>query len=172
MTLFRLLLGIALLAAGRNLFWLFLGGTGFILGFDLAGRLVHGQPQGVMFVIAVVAGVACALLALFLQKLAIIVAGFIAGGYLLPALVKEFGVSDGHYHWLLFIVGGIVGALLMKVFFNWALIILSSVVGSNLIIEAVHFGPQIRKLFFVCLLLLGIVIQTGITQRKTSPRPR
>ena len=67
MTLFRLLLGIALLAAGRNLFWLFLGGTGFILGFDLAGRLVHGQPQGIMFFIAVVAGVACALLALFLQ---------------------------------------------------------------------------------------------------------
>ena len=172
MTLLRILLGIVMLAAGRNLFWFFLGGTGFILGFDLAGRLLHGQPQGIIFVIALVAGAACALLALFLQKFAILVGGFIAGGYLLPSLLKEFGVSTGNHHWLLFIVGGIVGALLMKVFFNWALIILSSVVGSNLIIEALHFGPQLRKLFFVFLLLLGIVIQTGIIRQKTSPRPR
>ncbi|MGE5300319.1 MAG: hypothetical protein ACM3MB_05070 [Acidobacteriota bacterium] len=133
--------------------------------------MLHGQPQGIIFVIALVAGSASALLALFLQKFVILIGGFIAGGYLLPALLKEFGVSTGNHHWLLFIVGGIVGALLMKVFFNWAFIILSSVVGSNLIIEALQFGPQLRNLFFVCLLLLGILIQTGITQRKTSPRP-
>jgi hypothetical protein len=158
MTFLRILFGLLMLAAGRNLFWLFLGGTGFLLGFDLAKRLLHGQPQGVIFVTALVAGVACALLAVLLQKFAIIFAGFIAGGYLLPAL--------------LFIVGGIVGALLMKVFFNWALIVLSSVFGSSLVVETVHFGPQLRKVFFVFLLLLGIIIQAGMTRRRITPRQR
>jgi hypothetical protein len=172
MTFLRILFGLLMLAAGRNLFWLFLGGTGFLLGFDLAKRLLHGQPQGVIFVTALVAGVACALLAVLLQKFAIIFAGFIAGGYLLPALLKEFAVSTGHYYWLLFIVGGIVGALLMKVFFNWALIVLSSVFGSSLVVETVHFGPQLRKVFFVFLLLLGIIIQAGMTRRRITPRQR
>jgi hypothetical protein len=161
-----------MLTSGRKLFWLFLGVMGFILGFDLAERMVQGQPQGVIFVIALIAGVACALLAVLLQKFAILAGGFIAGGYLLPALLKEFGASTGHYYWLLFVAGGIVGALLMKVFFSWALIVLSSVVGSQLVLHSLHFGPQLRKVLFIFLLLTGIVIQAAMTRRTITTRQR
>jgi hypothetical protein len=169
MALLRLLLGLAMLTAGRNLFWLFLGIVGFILGFDVAERLFHG-PQGAIFVIAVVAGIACALAAVLLQKSAILAGGFIAGGYLLPALLKEFGANSGHYYWLLFIAGGIAGAFLMQMFFDWALIVLSSVVGSELVMRATHFGPQLRKVLFVFLLVFGIVIQAGLLKKRSRPR--
>ena len=172
MTILRILLGAAMLFAGRNLFWLFLGVVGFILGFDLAERLVHGQPQGVIFIIAMIAGVACALLAVMLQKFAILAGGFIAGAYLLPALLTEFGSPPGHYYWIFFVVGGVGGAFLLTVFFNSALIVLSSVVGSDLVVRSLHIGHQLGKVLFVFLLLVGIVIQAGTTHTRPSPRRR
>ena len=172
MTILRLLLGAAMLFAGRNLFWLFLGVVGFILGFDLAGRLLHGQPQGVIFVIALIAGVACALLAVMLQKFAILAGGFAAGAYLLPELLKEFGSPPGHYYWIFFVAGGVGGAFLLQVFFNSALIVLSSVVGSELVVRSLHVGPRIRTILFVFLLLVGIVIQAGTTRRSPAARRR
>jgi hypothetical protein len=168
MPLLRILLGAALLTAGRNLFWLFLGVVGFILGFDVAERLLQGQQQGTIFVIALIAGVVCGLLAVLIQKFAILIGGFIAGAYLLPALLKEFGLAPGHYYWLFFFIGGLGGAFMLKVFFNWALIVLSCVVGSDLIVQSLHFTPQLRKVLFVFLLLIGIVIQADMTRRKSA----
>jgi hypothetical protein len=171
MHIFRLILGIVLLMMGRKLYWLFLGGIGFVFGYDIAKQLIHGQPQSVLFVIALCAGLAGAMLAVFFQKVAILVGGFVAGGYLLVELLKEYGGGIGHYHWLLFILGGVIGAILMKVLFRWTLIVLSSFVGSGLIIWSFHFGPQLARLLFIFLLIIGIAAQTGLLERK-SPRQR
>ncbi len=164
MSLFRLLLGIAMLTMGRRLYWLFLGGVGFIFGFDLAERLVQGQSHHVILLIAVIAGVMGAMLAVFLQKFAVVAGGFFAGGYVLAEFLKEFS----HYHWLIFVMGGIVGAILMSVLFGWALIILSSVMGSVLILQTLHFGPETKKILFVFLLVLGIATQYGLIRLKPS----
>ena len=48
MVLIRLCLGIALLVMGGRLFWLFLGGVGFVFAFDLAERTIHSQPHSVI----------------------------------------------------------------------------------------------------------------------------
>lgn len=170
MSLFRLLLGIAMLTMGRRLYWLFLGGVGFVFGFDLAGRMVHGQPHDVILVIALISGVIGAALALFLQKFAIITGGFFAGGYLLIGLLKEFGTGASHYYWILFLIGGIAGALLMKVLFSWTLVILSSAIGSILILQTWHLSQQTKNLLLIFLLVLGIAIQYGLFGRKSSPR--
>jgi hypothetical protein len=170
MELIRLLLGIIMLTMGRRLYWLFLGGAGFIFGFDIAGRLIHGLSHSAVLVIAFLAGITGAMLAVFLQKLAIIIGGFLAGGYLLPLLLKETGIGVVHYHWLLFLIGGLIGAVCMSVLFGWALIILSSALGSFLILQALHLGTQISKLFFIFLLILGVAIQYGLFERKHPPR--
>lgn len=170
MVLFRLFLGTAMLLMGRRLYWLFLGGVGFVFGFDLAERMLNGQPQNVILVIAVGAGVAGAVLAVFFQKVAVLVGGFFAGGYLLSELMKEFGIGIGHYHWFPFILGGVIGALLMKVLFRWTLIVLSSVVGSGLILRALHFGPQPTRLLFIFLLILGIAVQSGLLEQRSPAR--
>jgi len=172
MSLFRIFLGIVMLTMGRRLFWLFLGGIGFILGFDLAERLIHGQLQSVILLIALFAGVIGAALAVFLQKFAVIAGGFFAGGYLFIELLKELGVSTVHYHWLLFIIGGVVGAFLMSVLFSWTLIILSSSIGSILILQTLHLGPQITKLLFIFLLAFGIAIQYGLIGWKPINRSK
>ena len=167
MDIFRLILGTAMLTMGHRLYWLFLGGIGFVFGYDIAKQIIHGQPQNVIFVVALCAGVAGAMLAIFFQKVAVLVGGFVAGGYLLGELLKEYGGGIGHYHWLLFILGGVIGAVLMKVLFRWALIVLSSLMGSVLILHAFHFGTQLPGLLFILLFLLGIAVQGGLLGRKS-----
>jgi hypothetical protein len=170
MEIVRLFLGIIMLTMGRRLYWLFLGGAGFIFGFDIAGRLINGLSHGVVLVIALLAGITGAVIAVFLQKLAIVIGGFLAGGYLLPLLLEEIGIEFIHYHWILFVIGGLIGAVFMSVLFGWALIILSSALGSFLILQPLHFGMQISKLLFIFLLILGIAIQYGLFGRKRPQR--
>jgi hypothetical protein len=169
MVLIRLCLGIALLVMGGRLFWLFLGGVGFVFAFDLAERTIHSQPHSVILIIALVAGALGAMIAVFLQKFAVLAGGFFAGGYLLIELLKELGIRVGDYHWLFFIAGGLVGAVLMSVVFEWTLIIVSSLMGSMLILQTFQLGHQVSKLAFICLGILGIVIQFGLIKKKSPP---
>jgi len=169
MDLFRLFLGIALLVMGGRLFWLFLGGIGFVFAFDFAERTIHSQPHSVILIIALFAGALGAMVAIFLQKFAVLAGGFFAGGYLLIELLKTLSVRIGDYHWLLFIAGGLVGAILMSVVFGWTLIIISSLIGSILILQTFHFGHQLSDLLFIGLGILGIVIQAGLTREKSPP---
>jgi hypothetical protein len=167
MPFLKLFLGTAMLTMGRKLYWLFLGIVGFIFASDLIEHVIHGQPHNIKIVFALLAGLIGAALAVFLQKFAVMAGGFFAGGYLLTALMKELGMTTAPYRWLVFVAGGFIGALLMRVLFGWTLIILSSVVGSVLILQALHFSTQLTRPLFIFLLVLGIAIQYGLIGRKS-----
>lgn len=168
MILFRLFLGIALLLMGGRLFWLLIGGLGFVFAFDLAERTIHNQPHNVILIIALLAGALGAMAAVFLQKFAVLAGGFISGGYLLPELLRSLGVNTGEYHLILFIAGGLVGALLMKVMFRWALTIISSIAGSVLILNFFYHGQPPPDLLLIGLAIAGVVIQSGLLRKKSS----
>ena len=80
------IVGAAILLFGRKLFWLFVAALGFAVGLEIAAYFMHEPPVWMTLVIALGLGVLGALLAILLQKLAIAVAGFIAGGRLASAL--------------------------------------------------------------------------------------
>jgi formate/nitrite transporter FocA (FNT family) len=70
-----------------------------------------------------------------------------------------------HYQsWILFIVGGIVGALLMVWMFDWALIVLSAATGANLILQSFRMNSAMASAVFIVLFVLGIVIQARVTR--------
>ena len=149
MIVIRLILGTIMLTMGSRLFWLFLSVVGFMLGFDMAEQAMAGQPHSVIVVVAILVGVAGAFLAIFLQRLAIVAGGFLAGGYLVFGLLEGFGMRSNPYHWLFFVLGGVIGAFLMWVLFDWALIIMSSGLGSVLVLQALPVNQQMTKLLFV-----------------------
>ena len=159
-----------MLTTGRRLYWLFLGMLGFVFAFDLADRVIHGQPYDVKLVFAVAAGVLGAGLAIFLQKFAILAGGFLAGGYLFVGLMRELGLRTAPYHWLLFVAGGLIGAFLMKVLFGWTLILLSSAVGAVLILQSLHLSTQITHPLFILLVVLGFFIQRGTIRPQSLSR--
>ncbi len=165
MILLRILVGIALLLAGRRLFWLFVGLIGFISGIEIATRFFPGQPEWIILAIALTAGALGALLALFLQWVAIGLAGFSAGAYIVVRLLHVSGWGSSGMDWLLFLIGGILGVLLIIVLFDWALIILSSLVGSGLITETVRVDRGLATLLFIALFIVGLVVQSRLKKR-------
>src|SRR5947207_1014492 len=125
-------IGAFILFFGRKLFWLCVAAIGFAAGVEIAPHLVHEPSPVLALTIAVGLGFIGALLALFLQKIAIAVAGFFAGGKLAVAIGAAFFAQTTQYFGLTFLIGGIIGAVLLLVLFDWALIVLSAVVGAHL----------------------------------------
>ena len=162
MNLVRIQAGIALLLVGRRLFWLFVGLIGFTSGMHLAARFFRGQPEWMILAIALTAGAIGAVLALFLQWVAIGLAGFSAGGYILVRFLHLSGWGTTEVDWLFFVIGGILGLLLIIVLFDWALIILSSLVGSGLITDTVYVGQGVTTALFIALFVVGLIAQSRL----------
>ena len=115
--------------------------------------------------VALAFGVLGALLALFLQKIAIAVLGFLAGGKLASAIAVAFFVHYAQYSTIIFVVGGIIGAILLLAVFDWALIVVSSFIGAYLIQSAIVLPPTGSTLVFVGLAIVGIFVQAASFRR-------
>src|SRR5438874_9528003 len=91
------LIGIVILLFGRKLFWLCVAAVGFAAGVEIAPHLVNEPSPLLALTVALVLGLIGALLALFLQKIAIAVLGFLAGGKLAGAIAAAFFVHYAQY---------------------------------------------------------------------------
>jgi len=165
LNIISLILGVALLFAGRKLFWLFVGAAGFVTGMQLATQFWQG-PELLAIIIGLVVGVIFALLAIFLQSVAIGIAGLLAGGYILTVLAGMIGLNQGAFSWIVYIIGGIIGVLLVIFLFDWAIITLSSLAGASLITQALLLPNGIGGVIFIALVIVGVVIQGSMMQRE------
>lgn len=160
------LIGAAVLLFGRKLFWLCVAALGFAAGVELAPHLMHEPTPLVQLSIALVLGFLGALLALFLQKLAIGLVGFGAGARLAVGLAATFYVDHEKFYWLIFIIGGVIGAILLVVLFDWALIFLSSLIGAHLILSAITLPSTGATIMLAGLTVVGVIVQ-GATYRRS-----
>src|SRR5262245_14461378 len=119
-TIIGVLIGVVVLFFGRKLFWLCVAAVGFAVGVEIAPLLVNESSSLLALLIALVFGVLGALLALFLQKVAIAVLGFLAGGKLATAIAASFFVHYAQYSTFTFVVGGIIGVLMLLALFGLA----------------------------------------------------
>jgi hypothetical protein len=163
---FSIILGILLLFFGRRLFWLFVGVAGFIAGLNFAPQLISGQSEMTILLIAIIAGIIGAFLAIMLEGLAILIGGFLAGGYLITALLVSLGISVSAEPSIIYIAGGIVGLLLVAVFFDWAIIILSALLGAEILMPFLHISGSVYWLVFIGIVIVGIAVQAGFWHRR------
>ncbi len=175
MEIINLILGIILLVTGKKLYWLLVGIVGFIVGLAFATAYVQLNPPWLIYIVALAAGITGALLAVFVQRLAIALVGFVVGGYGAMYLAGLLGIQAEPFTWLVFIVGGIVGLLLVASLFDWAIYILSAWAGSTLVTKAitdsVTLNQTIGLVIFFILFVLGIIIQAGLFREKAKPAP-
>ena len=163
----RILAGIGLLVLGRKLFWLFVGVLGFIWGIHAATAFFPGRPEWIVIAIALMAGVLGALIAVFVQWLAVGLAGFLAGGYIAARLLHVAALTTGNTYWIIFLIGGIIGLILIIILFGWALIILSSLVGAGLITENLSLSHSGALILFFVLAIAGILIQSRLLRTRS-----
>jgi hypothetical protein len=168
MSIVNIVGGAALLAFGRKIFWLFVAATGFFAGLELATRFLHLKPDWLAYGIALAVGLLGALLAYFFQKLAVGAAGFFAGAYLASRLASQLAAQVNIPSWLIILIGGIIGIILMYIIFEWALIILSSLAGAILVVEGLKLAALVGTIVGVVLFVAGLIFQTSLNRRNRS----
>jgi hypothetical protein len=156
-------IGVVLLALGRRLFWLFVGCVGFAAGLQTAQLYFGLQPSWEAWAAALLLGLTGALLAVFFQKLAVVLGGFAAGSTIGAHLAFMMGVTSAP---VIPILGGILGAILLYVLFDWALVVLSSVAGSTLVVQAWSWEPPLGTVFYLILIAAGICFQAAWLNRQ------
>ena len=173
MPLIQILIGAALLLFGRQLFWLFVAGVGFVVAAQWATDSFHGQTSALILPVALGVGVLGALASIFFQRVIVGIAGFFAGGYLLSMLLlstPSLGMKLEGYGSVAYVVGGVVGAILTMLLLDWALIFLSALTGATVITQNATFDKDKTTWLFVALVILGIIVQAGQLGGKARPR--
>lgn len=158
MNVFGMILGLLFLFAGRKFFWLFIGGMGCLVGINFATSLASPVDGFTVIILAVVLGILGAAFAVGFQWAAIVLAGFLGGGYFLMNIFS-FWVGQTEFAWWLFLIGGILGILIVAMAFDGALIIITSLIGAMLIIEQLRIDEPFRSISFIVVLVLGILAQ-------------
>ncbi|HSS76295.1 MAG TPA: hypothetical protein VLV54_06075 [Thermoanaerobaculia bacterium] len=159
--LFLLIAGAALLLAGRRLFWLFVGLVGFVTVYQWFEP--YGAAPNVRLLVAVLAGIVGVVLAIFLQKVAVAMAGFFVGGWFVTQLLGLHMAHPGGMELLVFAVAGIFAAILAVKLFDVALVLFSSLAGAGLIVDALHPGSNVKQVLIVVLFVVGLMVQFGLT---------
>jgi hypothetical protein len=160
MPLFNIILGLILLVFGRKLFWLFVAIAGFLFGLQFGGLLFPDYPQWIRLLVALGAGFLGALLAVLVQRVAFALAGFYGGAYLAFIAAQSFGAIGVSIP--LFIVGGVVGAIIAALITDWAIIVISSLVGAGAVVQALVLGKPISIMVFLVLATAGILVQARL----------
>ena len=166
MIIANIIVGLALLLLGKRLFWLFVGAIGFIGASDAAAMHFSGLPNWQILTISFAAGLLGVLLALFFQKLAILLVGFYTGGYLVVSLFNTLNMAPPPaLPWAPFIIGGLLGAVLLYLLFDWTLIVLSSLAGAAFISKTIQFSAMPSAILLAALFLAGVIIQSSMLKK-------
>jgi hypothetical protein len=165
MSIVNIVGGALLLALGRKIFWFFVAALGFFAGFELATRTFNISPLWVAIAIGVAVGLVGALLATFAEKLVIGIAGFLAGAFITSRLVPQLGTQVQSWSWVIILIGGVIGIILMYVIFEWALMILSSIAGAMLVVEGFNLAGMVAVIVGIVLFVIGVAFQAGLNRR-------
>jgi len=170
MAVVNILIGVGLLFFGRRAFWLFVAGAGFVAGLSLANNLLQGS-EAVGVIVGLVIGLLAALLAVVVQRFAIGLAGFLVGGYIALQILPALNLEGGFIMTVVtFIIGGVIGLILVNMFLGWALISLSSLAGAALIVNTLNLESGLEMVVFVVLVVIGVAFQAR--ELRSSSRRR
>ena len=159
-------MGLVLLFMGRRLFWFFVAVLGFAAGLQAAPLLLDPAPFWMVWAVGLVFGVIGALLALFFQQVAIIAGGFLSGVslslHLLPAANTNLLVTIS-------LLCGIASAVALWLFFDWVLILLSTLIGASLIIDGIGWQAPFAIIGYVLLVAAGVGVQGRWLRARRGP---
>jgi Domain of unknown function (DUF4203) len=165
-SLIQAVFGLAMLTLGRRLYWLFVAGIGFAIGFSLASRFLVDSTIWTLLIVGLVVGLLAGLAAMLMNRLVMGIAGFLVGGFLAIKLLEFISLTTNPPSWLVFLIGGALCALLVAILFDWALILLTSLVGAGLLVQLFNTSDRLSLLLIAVLLGIGLFIQGRILLRK------
>jgi len=169
MNVWGVLLGAVSLLAGRKFFWLFVGIVGFATGMEFTVLFFEDMALLWRVLVALGVGLFGYLTAVATKKVAILLVGFFGGGYLAFSTLPRF-IQVSEPSSFLFVIGGVIGAIVMAFAFDLALVLLSSLFGAALIIASLGGDPSVRIVVFSSLAVAGIFIQFLSSRKRPAPK--
>ena len=128
-------IGIAVLVVGKRLAVL-----GAAVGALLGVALLQWIPGSSGPLIALGVPILLAVLGFFfagfakgIVNIVLIVLGGLAGVAITLAFLQLFGINTGLFDWILALIGGVIGIVLVMRFKDWALVILAGLLGGLLV---------------------------------------
>jgi len=158
--------GLLLLIAGRKFFWLAAGLAAFVLGLSFF-EAVFKDAGWIGIMLSAIGGIIFGWLAVKFIRIAGYIIGALAGAAALPFLLGLFGVA---WSWLaMALIGAVLGFLLVRFFFDWGLIIMTTWIGANAVISSanqfINLGVILSSIGFFILLITGILLQRRMMRK-------
>jgi hypothetical protein len=168
MLIVRAVLGAVLLFLGRELNFLFAGGMAALLAIELTPLLPPEWPVWSDTASILGLGVLAGLVPAINERAGYFLSGLLAGGYYL----SEYYAPGVLFIPLLpFVVGGVIGALIMGIFTEWALMVVSCLVGALYITDLFRLSPTAETLIQAALFIVGALTQVILMRmQKQSDR--
>lgn len=161
-----LIFGGTLVLAGRNMFWFFVGVAGFLAGYEVASQTMLGANYLTLMIIAAAVGLVGMILAVVLQKAAVVIAGFLTGGLIAMDVSMRILVLPSGWE-VPALIGGVIGGVIGLMFLDWALIFLSSLLGAAIIVRPfLYWGVEMQAIIFVGIIVVGMAIQAQSLESK------
>jgi hypothetical protein len=161
MLIVRGVIGGILLFLGHELNFLFAGAMAALLGFRLTPILPAQWPGWADYAFIIGLGVIAALAVLLNERIGYFISGFLAGGLL---LVEYFAPATLTVPWLPFVIGGVIGSLIIGIFTDWALILVTAAIGAAYLLNLFVLDPMLEILIGAGLFIVGALTQVLIMQ--------
>lgn len=156
MLVLRGVIGAIILFFGRELNFLFAAGMAALVALRFTPKLPATLPAWSGY--AFMAGVAilAAWVVIVNKPVGFYISGFFAGGY---ALMEWFEPGILTFPILPFFVGSVIGAIIIGVFTDWALIVISSLIGAIYATTLFRLSQTAETLVAGGLFVLGAITQ-------------
>jgi hypothetical protein len=159
-----IVMGFVILITGHQLPWLFVACVGFTAGYILGQQPLIGLSGIPLITFSSGFALIGALLVLYIRRIMLVLAGFLAGVYICQYLPPSLGWNSAWISWYVLVIGGLVAAAIIFIWQSLALIFVSSLAGATLVIQYIQIVRFPEVLLFVILLLFGITAQWLLMQ--------
>jgi uncharacterized membrane protein YoaK (UPF0700 family) len=165
MLITRGVIGGILLFLGRELNFLLAGSMAALIGLRLTPLLPREWPGWSRIVFIIGLAVIAAVIPLRNQRAGYFVSGFLAGGAI---LVEYYAPGVLTLPLLPFLVGGAIGLLIMGVFTEWALLVVSSLIGAYYVTNSFTLSSTGQILVGSGLFIIGALTQALIRRMQMN----
>jgi len=127
MLILRGVIGGIILFLGRELNFLFAAGMAALVALRLTPKLPAGLPGWADYAFVIAMAIIAAVMVLTNERGGYFLSGFLAGGYV---LMEYFQPGVLTFPFIPFLVGSVIGGAIIGFFTEWALIVVSSLIGA------------------------------------------
>lgn len=165
MQVLRAVIGGVFLFLGRELNFFFAGAMAALIGLRLTPLLPPQWPAWSDIVLMLGLAVVAALVTIRRERFGYYLSGFLVGSYF---LVEYYEPGVLTLPLLPFLVGGVIGAIIIGIFTEWALMVVSCLVGAYFVTSMFTLSPTAEILVGSGLFILGALTQVILMQMQSK----